>query len=304
MDERAGWSLPRRDLRVRNLVATVSLLLWVFCAAGSGSARAWAQDELKEAEVRTFREWEGFDVHSWKQVRVIREAFDDRGEVASSSTADTRTTLIAVDDQGFTLQAEVTVELAGKRFTEQPRVVWYGHHGQGKGRSVTAEKVAVEPVEINGRKYDTDVFKIAIREGTLERQTSAHCSDVFPYVLRKRSTLADPAQPAAREQDRLTVDVVAVDLPFRVLSELKSASYVRTTLRRSDAQTVTLEVHCQDVPGQVVAHWSTTTNAEGRLVERSTLELVDFGAGAEPMAQEQPGIRRPLFRRNPIRRTR
>ena len=72
------------------------------------------------------------------------------------------------------------------------------------------------------------------------------------------------------------VDVLALSMPYKVLSENKTTSLIKTVHNRSDGMTVTVEVHTPEVPGGVVAHTSKQLDLDGNLIRRSTLELVDY----------------------------
>ena len=89
------------------------------------------------------------------------------------------------------------------------------------------------------------------------------------------------------------------DLPQRVRGELKQASYVKTTQKLPLTSKVTLEVHCDEVPGGVVAHWASETDSAGRVLRRSTLELLDYGLPSPP-GQPQPVSAGPCARERPL----
>ena len=74
--------------------------------------------------------WGRFAARAWKLVRVVTETLDERGQVVSTSTADTRTTLVGLDDDGVTLEVQACVEVAGKRFQAEPQTVKQGFHGE------------------------------------------------------------------------------------------------------------------------------------------------------------------------------
>ncbi len=74
--------------------------------------------------------WGCFRPGAWRVVRVITETMGEDGEVSSTSTTETRTTLQAVNQRELTLLVEVTVEAAGKRFDGKPQVVRQGFHGE------------------------------------------------------------------------------------------------------------------------------------------------------------------------------
>jgi hypothetical protein len=91
--------------------------------------------------------------------------------------------------------------------------------------------------------------------------------------------------------------VVAVDMPFKVLAETKMAWHLKTIKHAGNRTEITLEVYCPDIPGGLVAHTSKTLDETGKVIERSTLELIDYGIG-DGTIQNSSARRRPgLFRR-------
>ena len=86
---------------------------------------------------------------------------------------------------------------------------------------------------------------------------------------------------------------------FNQLSNIKTAAFIRTVQQHAKGTTVTLEVYCPDVPGGVVANTSKESNEAGRIVRRSTLELLDYGIGDD---KDETGRRVFLFHRKSPRR--
>ncbi len=92
-------------------------------------------------------------------------------------------------------------------------------------------------------------------------------------------------------QFETTVEVTAVNTPHEVNGQTRPTSHIRTVHKTNKGTTTTLEVRCEDVPGGFVSHTSEQTDSSGRVVERSTLELVDY-AVAE--STDKPRRLRPL----------
>ena len=67
---------------------------------------------------------------TWKLVRVVTETLDEGGRVIGSSTTETKTTLVAADRDGITLEIQASMEVAGKRFQAEPQTVKQGFHGE------------------------------------------------------------------------------------------------------------------------------------------------------------------------------
>jgi hypothetical protein len=98
---------------------------------------------------------------------------------------------------------------------------------------------------------------------------------VEPYVL-KRETAVFKSDGSTLEDPQTTAEVIALDMPYKVLHEIKSTAYERTIQRSTRGTNVTFDVTCVDVPGGIVARTSKELDAQGRMLRRSTLELVDY----------------------------
>ena len=97
-----------------------------------------------------------------------------------------------------------------------------------------------------------------------------------------------------------TVEVLSLEMPFKVGAEIKNVAWVRTVQTQAKGGTkVTLEATCHEVPGGVVYHTERETNETGRTVSRSILELIDYGTGGD--TDELMGRRRLFHNRNRTR---
>ena len=102
-------------------VLTLALGLAAVCASGM------AQELGVTAK---FHPWGQFDPGTWKMVRVVTETLNEQGQVVSTSTTDTKTTLVDIDNAGVTLEIQACMEVAGKRFEAEPQFVKQGFHGE------------------------------------------------------------------------------------------------------------------------------------------------------------------------------
>jgi hypothetical protein len=244
--------------------------------------------------------WGRFGLGSWKLVHVVTETLDDQGAVASTSTTETKSTLIDADDEHYTLEIEVNVELGGKRFAAQPQIITQGYSGQLEGQSVDFQNLGASEVTIDGMRIPCEVRQVIINGGAKKRISTLYYSDrVAPFILKSDTTCNRVAEPSATCQTQ--VEVVSLGMPYKVLSEIKTTSLVKTVTKRDFGTSITLEVNSGEVPGGVVAHSSKEVDAIGRLLRRSTLELVDYGV-VNPTELSQDGRMR-LFQRIRTRRT-
>jgi len=238
---------------------------------------------------RNAHPWGRFKPGVWSQVRRVTEEFDDSGKLKAVSTTETRTTLIETTDTQCKLNTEVAVEMAGKLFTPQPKTVVLGYNGETNGQTASVTKKGNGDVEVGERKVPCVVLEATIDAGDRKLMgTIYYANTLAPYVLRRdtrAATLKGEPLPG-----QTTVDVVAAEVPFQVLNEAKSCAFVRTVNREARSQSCTLEAFCIEVPGGVVWHTSRETDERGRLVRRSTLELIDYGTAEDRRPTTRAGI--------------
>ena len=277
--------------------ATSREAIWkiVLFVAALGPSSALGQDIALDTGEHP---WGAFPVGSWKTVRVTSETFDDKGNVTNVTITDTTSLLTALDRDGYTLQVQTVVEIAGKRLNSQPQIVKHGFFGQKPGEPVSYKKVGDAQVTIDGRVIPCELREAVFDSEGTRRISKIHYSpDVSPFQLRRETTVASDAMDESAK-DTTVVEVIALDLPQRVVTELQPASYIKTTRKNNQGARITLEVHCDHVPGGVVSHAATETDAQGRMIKRSTLELVAYGVGKEsPTTEIQP--RRRMHRNRP-----
>jgi hypothetical protein len=258
--------------------ATVGLL--AICPVG-GQGRA--QDAGLSAKLHP---WGRFQPGAWKLVRVVTEALDDRAVVTTVSVTETKTSLVNVDKDGVTLEVEVGIEVAGKQFDGQPQCIKQGFHGELAGPDVQAHAPSDGEVAIEGRKVPCRIQQVESAGSSSKTVTHIYYTDArAPYVLKRESTTTDADGKTVLGET--TLEVLALDMPHRVLSELKNAAYVKTVQKHAKGSVTTLATTVADVPGGVVYHSSKELDNSGRVVRRSTLELVSYGLQPE---EERIGI--------------
>jgi hypothetical protein len=237
-------------------------------------------------------------------VRVASESLDASGRVVSMTVTETRSTLIAATPDDFTLRVEVVLEVGGKRFPPQVQTVKHGYHGETADQKVTTKKVGDGEVVVNGKRIPCEIRQITISGEDAVRESKVSYSPTTPPYQLKRETTTATKTPGGEETtaSSTVVDVVALELPHLVLGEIKTSAAVRTVHKHAKGTSVTLEAHCDDVPGGVVSHAASESDQAGHVIRRSTLELVDYSIGVGRV--EEPSlIRRRKFHRNRQRRS-
>jgi hypothetical protein len=276
-------------------------LLWIAFVGASAYLPSQATARQLDGVPRQQHPWGQFKIGSWKTVRAVTESLNARGEVIGTNVTETTSKLVDVDDTGYTLRIDVVVVVAGKRFNAQPQVIRRGYCGEGDGQNLAVKRVGRDEVIIGDHEIPCEVRQITVDAADGKRITTVHYShDRAPHVLRRETTSLDPSGKPTNVQTQ--VDVVAVDMPYRVLRELKPTAQVRVMHQQGQATTLTLEMHCDEVPGAVVAHTSKETDETGAVIRRSTLELLDYGIGTGEDSDAQ--VVRRVFHRARNRRGR
>lgn len=270
-------------------------LAWLMLTILTWSHCAWAQFP---AAARQRHAWGRFDEGSWKHVRVLSEQWDEKGEQAGLSTTETTSTIEKVIDQYFTLRLETSLEVGGKRVANDRKSVTQGYYGEVAGQLATIRKTGDGEFTLQGRTIPVELHEVVISAGGRTKRTSAiqFSAKVFPHVLKRVTT-----EPLPEGKDATTtVEVMALEMPFRVLDELCPVAMVRTVESRPDGvSAITYEAQCPDVPGGTVWQSSKVTDSAGKVVRRSVLELLDFHVDGEPEDDTLAGRRRRFHRTRP-----
>lgn len=265
----------------------IPLLLWTL-APSAGVAQG--QDAGVSARHNS---WARFQSGAWKLVRVTTETLDDAGHATATSITETRTSLTKVESDCVVLEVEVGVEIAGKQFDGLPQCVKQGFHGELAGVETKFHPSTEAEVTIEDRKIPCRSQQIEI-SGSSSRTAMKLCysDSVAPYILRRESKTTDAANNVV--SDTLS-EVVALDMPQRVLSEIKSTACIKTVQKNAKGTVTTIAMSSPDVPGGVVYQTTKELDTAGQLVRRSTLELLGYGTRPE---KERVGL---FGRKRPVR---
>jgi hypothetical protein len=233
--------------------------------------------------------WARFGKGSWRQVRIVTENFDAEGKVTSSSTTDNTTTLEEVTPEHVTLKVEVTVEIAGQKFPSPPQLVQQGYAGETAGQTVSIKSLGGELLTVDGREIPCEAQQIEILGGgNKEVIQIAYAPRMTPTILKRKSTTSDAT--SGKTMQEAVTEVFALDRRLKVLDELgeRRGYRMRQVLKSDRGTTTTWSDHVHDVPGEVVAHSSQKLDEQGRLVRRTTLELVAYGVEGDDGYRELP----------------
>ena len=224
--------------------------------------------------------WGRFQPGAWKLVRVSTESLDENGRVIAVNITETKTSLLRIDADGVVLEVEVGVEVAGRQFDGQPQCLKQGFHGELAGGEVKFLPVVAAEVSIEDQKVPCRSQQVEVAGPSGRTSVSVFFSDTrFPYILRRQSKTTDAG--GTNVVSETLSEVVALDMPQRVLSEMKNVACIKTVQKTPKGAVTTLAMSSPDVPGGVVSQATKETDPSGRLLRRSTLELLSYGSRPE-----------------------
>jgi hypothetical protein len=259
----------------RSILASLPIWIIMACALASSAS---AQDPPPPPP--HLHPWGVFEPGAWKLVRVVTENFNEQGACAGASTSDSKTTLLDNDDGCVTLETRVRVEISGRRFDGEPQTIKQNYYGEPLSPDIKVKDPASAEVTIEERKFPCQVREIESANAGAKTTTTLYYSPAIPpYVLKRDSVTTAPDGKTTASETAVTVQ--ALDMPFKISSTLHSATYVKTVQRTPKGTICTIAVICPEIPGGIVSTTSKELDPSGRLVRRSTLELIDYNAEPE-----------------------
>jgi hypothetical protein len=231
---------------------------------------------------RDLNVWGRFSPGAWKQVRIVTETLNGRGDVTATTTTESKTTLVSVSSKSLKLKIEANVDVGGKRFGGDGRTIEYGFFSEQPSEPSEMKLLGAAHVTIGGERLPCQVRQVTARSGNGgQHVTKLYLSEtVEPFVLkRETSVIAADGKPAVNSTS--TVEVIALDMPVRAGRETKTAAMERTIQRTPSGTHEMIDWTCVDIPGGIVSRTSKETDEKGKLLRRSTMELVDYHAEVE-----------------------
>jgi hypothetical protein len=276
---RAVQCSARRAGFVAALGAVLSLgFLVTSAAAQQPQLEARPNQNLSTRDLNV---WGRFSPGAWKQVRIVTETLNDKGDVTATTTNETKFTLVSVSAKSLKLKIETMVDVSGKRFGNESREIEYGFFSEQPSEPGEVKLLGAAHVTIGGERLPCQVRQVTARSSGGQHVTKLYLSEtVEPFVLKRETSLiAADGKPAANSTS--TVEVIALDMLVRTGRETKSAAMERTIQRTPSGTHEMIDWTCVDIPGGIVSRTSKESDEKGKLLRRSTMELVDYHAELE-----------------------
>lgn len=181
----------------------------------------------------------------------------------------------AVSLHSFSLCVSSTVELSGNELVTEPQTV-----KQSLDQNiVSTANLKSQTLSIGNREYIAKVVRIVSQnEGITRTSTVYYSTHASPEVLKRRTVSTNTKTGDVVSETDVTV--TEVDRQHEILGEMLNTWTVSIVFKQGESTTMTTEVHCIDVPGELVSRESVKRDGENRrLVAKTQLELVGYGYG-------------------------
>lgn len=250
----------------------------LICAALlAGSAPAAVQGQ--EATIPpAHHAWGHFAPGAWARVRILSETTSEDGSKIISTTTRT-TTLKAVDENGVTLQVETTVEVAGSPVVSAPQTLQFSFDDLPAAEAGQVARTVLGPgsVEIEGVPERCTIHQIEIADTATKTVIKRFYSpDVTPHVLRCETTKVDRTTEAVLAET--IVQVTARDIPYPLGGKIHATALAQETHKHPSGAIRRLSLHAAEIPGGVLGESTRELDSNGRVIRRSTLEMLEFEA--------------------------
>ncbi len=218
--------------------------------------------------------WARFGPRAWKVVRVKTDSFNDKGEVEQSSIRTTRMQVTRVSRRSYSLCVSSSVDVAGNRMAPEPQTLTQTFDQN----VVSSQTLSSETLTIGNREYVANVLRVVSQnEDVIRTSTIYYSRHAMPEVL-KRNTISKDLKTGDVVSET-AVTVTEVDHQRAILDEMLNTWTVSTVFKKGGSVTITKEVHCEDIPGELVSRETEKRDSDGRVVIRSKLDLIGYGYG-------------------------
>ncbi|MHC2066951.1 hypothetical protein ACYFX5_05740 [Bremerella sp. T1] len=226
-------------------------------------------------------EWASFPEGSWKQIKQVTETFKE-GELVSSMTTTLTIRLKEVGKDYIVLEREAKSEVSGQVFEKPIREFRSGINGQSGTQHVRITPGGEQNLSILGKSYPCEIREMQVlNEPTKITGKIFYNPKTPPFILRREHRFTPEGADAPQKQ--MVSEVIAVNKPYPVLTEIKTVAFIVQKTTSPDETTETVEAQCADVPGFVVGTWMTAYDANGKLKSKTTVQLLNYEVATEAM---------------------
>lgn len=272
-------------------MSRLAILIWL-----ASVSLCAAQDVPDLLTPHEHHEWARFAPGSWKKLRHTSQVYKDG--IAGPVSITTQTIrLKEVGDDYVILETNAQSEVGGQVFDKPTLSFRSGLSGEPDRYTATVTPGEQEALVVNGITYPCQLRKVVITGQSEEISGNVlYCPATAPWILRRRFEAREIGGDTVTKT--IATDPIALDMPYPVLAESKTVAFFRTRIVAPEkTATTSVEIHCADVPGFVVSSSSTTTDATGKMINRTTTSLISYEASFPEQNSAAAVRRRGLFSR-------
>lgn len=222
--------------------------------------------------------WGRFEPGAWCVTRTVTESIDEDGKTVGTTTTETYTQLVAVDTRRgiVNLSEQSTLEVGGKEFDVPAQTVSQGLHGETIGRELQVKDLGSQVTVVAGKTIPCHVRSYRVVDKDQEKEVEVYyAAGREPQIVRRVTV----AKVGPDKETKYTSDfkVVSLQSPRSILDRSLMAADVKVVLKNGKSSMVTNAVYSKDVPGGATSYEAEEFDNDGRLIRRSSMELVDYG---------------------------
>lgn len=253
-----------------------------------------AKDKLAELWVlpKEHHLWARFPIGSWREIEILTETFDEQGRVFGQSVTTQKETLKSVTEDGYVIDTQATVDIAGKRITgdANTRVLRLTTDRAGGVYSTTRRNNASMELAIGSA--DCQVWEVRYAEEGRNLLDRLHYSPTtFPHVLR-REIFEESDSSSAEASARDVAIVTAQAVPFVWKGQVLECVEQQFIRRREKGNSQAIALVSSEIPGGEAQCQITDFDGSGRRIRWSVQKLVNFEVGPYGKTSEETTISR------------
>jgi len=221
---------------------------------------------------RIHHPWGRFDPGAWALVRETTETYLPEGLLTIQT--EVKTTLLALDIEGVTLQIESKMFAGEREISSTMRKLKQGFHGESLERPVRVVEDIDTVLPFLGHNVQCRKQTMEISDSNTVTRITLYYADREPYLLRRESKTVS-TRDASEELSTSVLEVVGSSC--RLLSLIRTTYQVKLTQKTAKGWRLTLATISPEVPGGIVSQTTMEFDDKGEIRQKSSVELLEYG---------------------------
>jgi len=221
--------------------------------------------------------WGTFSPGSWVVRRTTNRSYAN-GNVLSNVT-DTKLTLESVEDNRIALRQESNIEIANRKITPEPQLLYYDFYQQPISTDVTLELLAQQTVTVSRRQVVCQVCRYTQLTPEHKKQTTLwYSNQVMPYLIRSEEirTSVPSEQHPKEEVLSHTVMTVTETSGLRLFKNLLSNYKTQTVKKSASTTIVTDATYSTNIPGGLLRETAVESDLSGNVISQVDTFVLNY----------------------------